>query len=287
MKGSFKNKKDVDKLKEKGKTNILKIKREKPFIRILGPEFVSEQTHIFQVGPKQYRSSVCLGGIEGGGYAPDDCPVCAEAQIHWEAKKKLKDGKKSTKKDAQAKIEHEYGKDMQARKQTAMIAIQGESVKAKNKKGKTITVPEWSKEPGILPLSEAQDRKLREDIWEDENFDYMENKYDDLFNRTLKFNKVKKKNSDSGEIMIVPAKKPSKAPEVEGDFPDLEKFFSYKTKAEMLKDIKEWKKYKGLIEDDDDDEEVESDDVEESEDDLDAVEESDEELDEDLEDDDF
>jgi len=256
MKGSIDNKKDIDSTShagDRGKNSYIKFKKGRIFVRLLGKEFVSEFLHSFEIGKKFY-SFVCLGGLESKGYAPDSCPACQVAKEHfWDPIKELKDKveilkqKNDAKKAKQLEMEidemKKQGKMLITKQTTKFVAVAGEAVKEKikTKKGFIVEyVPEWETQPKILQLSKIQFDKLTLSIFE--KYSFMKTS-DDLVNRNLMFVKEAPKGEVTKQntpVEIVPCDKISKSPKAEGDLPDIDKTFYYKTDAEVKKIMKEF-----------------------------------------------
>jgi len=288
MKTTIDNDKDMDKIEKadkKSKRGFIKISDERNFIRLAAKDIRTEFTHVLNMGDDRFIQHVCLGGIDGDGYAPDDCPDCGQAKKHWDKRKEIMNDPKFSKSrrlKSDADIEYKAGMALQTQKRSMMKAVYGEAVKEKID-GKIKFVPEWEEEVKYLPITSAQLTKLKVTIFED--YDFMKST-DDLINRNLCFEKKKKKNKKGGkytEVEIKPSKKKSNAPEISNDLDDLDldTIFREVTEKEMKKELNEYLELQGEdIEEDEDDLEEEN----EKEEKKKKKEEKDEELD-DLEDD--
>ena len=288
MKGTMKDKKQIQENTKASKgaaKDYIKIKTGKNFIRFMDGEWVSEFTHGLR-GNKFYREVVCLGGIKGAGYAPDVCPICAQAKKYWDLRKKLKDTPgfdKNKKLKAEAEFALKQGKIFQTKHVTKMAAVYGGPVKEKTKKGIRI-VPDFEKEIKILSLSSTQWEKLTDGIFK-KYPDIMKSE-DDLLNRNFLFSK---ETADGGEvqqntpIQIKPMEKRTDPPKVENEIPNIESSFKYLDESATKKILKEFLANIGEDGDDEDDEEAET---SEEEDDDDKDEEADDEDLEELDDDD-
>ena len=277
MKGSTSKDEDVKTVSaagEGGGKDYIKIKNGKNFIRFMSDDFVSEYVHGLR-GNKFYKEIVCLGGIKGGGYAPDACPICAEAKKHWDNKKKIKENPKFDKSKAlqgEAELENKKGNMLRAGLSTKMAAVYGEVIREKSK-GEITLIPEFEKEAKILNISTAQWKQL-----------VKHKKY--ILTKNFLF---VKENPDGETIQTTPvkikvSKETSKAPKIDNELPDLDSAFHYGDDKEAKKILKDYLNNTGDDSEDEDDEDVDME--EEDDDDIDDEDADDEDADDKDDDDD-
>jgi len=260
MKGNLDNQKDVDKIKNSGKSGGMWVrinKGEKKFVRLISKDVVSEWVHVLELGKNNYVSIPCLGGIEKGGYAPNICPICEETKKHWDKIKELKANPKfssSKKLQVEANFEKDRGKEFQPKKSTVMIAVEGEA-SIKKVGGKKVTEIKFESDGKYISFTEPQFDKLTLKIFED--YPFMKST-DDLINRNLLFSKVEKDGKKTGkytEVDIKPSKTKTKAPKV-SSIPDLDDVFDYKKEDEIKKILNSYLRLTGDDSDDVDKDEI-------------------------------
>ena len=279
------NLEDVKKINDSMKSggrNYISLDK-KTFIRLLSKNIVSEYVHPLTI-KGNFKPVVCLGGLDGGGFTPDECPICAEGRKHWDKRKELQNSKLKDSKKVKMEIELEtkLGKKFQTRLQTTMIAVKG-SVVIERVDGEKIPMPEWEEEAKLLNISKAQWIKLTKTIFE--NYFFMKTT-ENLIDRDLLFVKKEKEGKKAGqdysEVEIEPMEKKSKAPKVTNELPDLDKVFETLEESRVNEILKEFLESDEDVEDeeleenrDDDDDEKENEDEEtddkEDEEDIDDV----------------
>jgi hypothetical protein len=140
-----------------GESRFLKIPDAKTPWYLLGLEYASYFSHWVEIGGMR-RPVVCAGGLEGKGFATDECPICAHTlDLYNEAKELESEGDK----DAAGKV-RQKANDIRAKLNVVMKAAKGQYVLIKTKTGKK-RVADWDMEDsdsnvevGLLNLSNAQ-----------------------------------------------------------------------------------------------------------------------------------
>jgi len=243
MKSSLSKDKDVLKFTnvENSSGRYIRFGKEKTIVRFLSDNFVGDFVHVLKTDEKSiFKVFACLGGVEGKGYSPDSCPICAEGKKHWDRRKEIMADpkfKKSVNLKAHAEVEKEKGKMFQTQKTAVMIGVQGELKKVK---GKSKIVFEDNAK--YLQMSKAQWKKLTEEIFENEDYKEFMKSFDDLLNRNLAFIKMKKKG-DRGqftEVTIQPSKKKSPTPDIDISDLDLDTVITTVTKSEAKEILHEY-----------------------------------------------
>ena len=140
MKGSLTSREDTAKASKglggKSKGGYIKIDDGDNLIRILPIDFIGEHVHPIRISKTEFVMAVCLGGMDGGGYAPDKCPICKKAKKHWDKIKKIKGSdsfEKSKKLKVEAQLEKEEGKKLQTKPYTIIVGVKGEIQKKSGK----------------------------------------------------------------------------------------------------------------------------------------------------------
>jgi hypothetical protein len=145
-----------------GKGDFLKLGEGHNFILILDVEGAAGYEHWVKIGENTYRRT-CSGGLEGGGWAVDECGLCALAQEQYDLKKEAKnDGD-----DDLADSYNKKGNGLRAQYSLVLPGVQfkGIAIKVKDKKtgkSKKKFVPDLDEEYkiGKLRLTQAQAKKL-------------------------------------------------------------------------------------------------------------------------------
>lgn len=271
---------------EREESHFLKIPDAKTPWYLQSLDYADGFVHWYEVGGTR-RRVVCAGGIEGKGFAADDCPICALVlEMYQEAKEWDNEGN-----EAKAKKIKQAANDLHAKAEFQFKAIRGNRLLIKTKTGKE-WVADWdaddedsNAEAGVLGMSEAQFRGLTEMIG-GEATPFIESG-DDLGNRVLWSAKEKRKGKTGGKYSAVvwtADEDPSELPEFE--IPEAVEEMDLEESFEI--DLEEIDKVVALTtgaesEEVDEDESVEMEDADESTDEEDEPDDSD--LD-DIEDDD-
>lgn len=126
---------------------------------LISLDYADGYVHWYDAGAG-HRRVVCAGGIEGRGFAPDACPICAYTlELYQEAKRLEASGD-----SGRAKQVRERAGRIRAKAETHFKALRGERVLVKTKTGKVeaadFEVSEDDDESavaaGIISLSKAQ-----------------------------------------------------------------------------------------------------------------------------------
>lgn len=224
---SLKRKEDVKASKEAAESesgrHFLKIPGNKTPWRLLSLDYEDGYTHWVPVQGRKINVA-CVGGVEGKGFDPDNCPICKHTlELYDEAKALKAEGRTK-----EAKIATEDANDMRAKYQALFIAVKGQKVliKERTKDGKIRkawaadfdTESEDSEvEVGVLGLTKSQFSNLIGLIGSEET--PFVKTGSDLGNRVLwstkKSQKGRKGNSDYTEVLWSADAKPSSLPEIE------------------------------------------------------------------------
>lgn len=184
---------------------------------LLGLDYVDGYVHWYDTGG-QARRIVCAGGLEGKGFATDDCPICAHVLgLYQEAKRYKEEGD-----DAKAKQLKDRANRLHGKAEVQFKAIRGQRTLLKTPKGKE-WIADWDMEEedsnaavGIMSLSESQFDGLTEMI-KGENTPFIQ-EGDDLGKRVLWTAKEKRKGKTGGKYSAVVWD----ADEDETDIPEVE-----------------------------------------------------------------
>ncbi len=230
---SAEDRQEAESAVDSSKGNIIKIEDGHNWIILLEEDFEQGFIHWVLIGDKTTRR-VCAGGLEGNGWAVDECDLCSLAKDQYDIKKQAKtDGDKGLVKEYNDK-----GNQLRANYCAIFKAIKlGTKLKqGKNKKtGKPMKryVPDIeSVQVGKLSLTHAQLKKVFKLIEVDEEtgdypFDFISNG-EDLINRPLDFLKKKDDKKLYSELQtITPMKKTIEFEIVEEDIPDISEEFEF------------------------------------------------------------
>ena len=144
-----------------GQSLFLSIPDAKTPWRLLGLDYVSFFTHWYG-GVQGQRSVVCAGGVDGGGFATDDCPICEHVlELYQEGKRLREDGDEIKGNKLKNKAN-----DLRGKASVVVKAIRGQYVLYKDPKtGKKVQEADFeidddnedsNVEIGLLSLSQAQ-----------------------------------------------------------------------------------------------------------------------------------
>jgi hypothetical protein len=240
----------------------------------LSLDYADGYVHWYDVGSGP-RRIVCVGGLEGKGFAVNDCPICGYVRELYQESKRLKEEEGDEAKSKQLK---DRANRLHARPEVQFKAIRGQRTLMKTKAGKE-WIADWDTEDedstvgvGIISLSESQFDGLT-GLIEGENTPFIENG-DGLGTRVLWSSKEKRKGRSGGKYSAVvwdADEDESEMPEleVEKELLELDLTDNFKTDEEEIETV-----YSALsgqeLEEPEEDEEVELDeDSEEEPDDAD------------------
>jgi hypothetical protein len=174
------------------------------YVTLLKSDYTEAYEHwVPNADPKKPKTHTnCGGGVDGNGWAPDHCPICAEAAAKFEAKKAAKD-ENDEKLAAQLNGE---GLDLRANYRAFFHAAKGSAiVERKNgKKIETFDFEDFDGKPRILALSAAQFKLLIKLV---EGGEHGIESGDDLVGKVLAFTKKDKQSRDGkktyGEVVSI------------------------------------------------------------------------------------
>ncbi len=220
--------------------DIIKIEDGHNWIIFLEEDFEQGFIHWVPIGEKTLRR-VCAGGLEGKGWAVEECDLCSLAKDQYDIKKEAKtDGDKAVVKEY-----NERGNKLRANYGAVFKAIKlGNKLKqGKNKKtGKPMKryVPDLeSIQVGKLSLTHSQLKKVFKLIEIDEEtgdypYDFISSG-EDLVNRPLDFLKGKEGEKLYSELKsITPMKKVIEFEIAEDDIPETSKEFDFTDDLEKV-----------------------------------------------------
>lgn len=200
-------------------TKIIKIPEDvRTPIYILDPNYEKGYAHYVKIGGKITRV-VCAGGLEGEGWAPDVCKLCAYALSLFQEAKKLA----ARKPNASKKLKKEAS-DIRATAAAELIVAKGELITIKDRKtGKRKTIPDFEGEGvevGVLSLTKKQFDDLT-GLKSSEEHPYVKTGKD-LMNRPIVLDKKKRDGKMYATIKFIPAKKPLPVPDIDYDEDELD-----------------------------------------------------------------
>lgn len=234
--GELGNEDDSRKSKElvdgEGKNNngvYLKINTGKNYVMLYDRKYRISYVHYLK-GIGQFH---CLGGVDKGGYAPDDCPICAKAKYYF-------DKKKESNNDDKKKQYNSLGRQFQTRMAVYVLAMKGDGIKEKIN-GSTVTNIDFENEVEVkvLTMSEAQWSYFvgRKAQGKKEEVQPMIEKYskiiktsDDFLNRGYLF---EKQEGEFAKTIITPLIPKVSKPKTVGEVPDLDEITALKEYDEL------------------------------------------------------
>lgn len=180
-------------------------------------DYADGYVHWYDVGGNS-RRVVCAGGLEGKGFATEECPICAYVlELYQEAKRLKEEGD-----EARSKQIKDRANRLHAKAEVQLKAIRGQRTLLKTKTGKE-WIADWDMEDeestagvGVISLSESQWSGLTGMIKGEETQFIQEG--DDLGKRILWTNKERRKGRTGGRYSAVVWS----ADEEETDMPDVE-----------------------------------------------------------------
>jgi len=224
---SLKRKEDVKASKEAAASEsgrkFLKIPDMRTPWRLLSLDYEDGYIHWVDVQGRKINVP-CVGGVEGKGFDPDNCPICASTlQLYEDAKALKAEGKVK-----ESKVLKSDANDMRAKYQALFIAVRGQKVliKERGKDGKIrkawaadfdASSEDSDVEVGILALSKSQFSNLIGLIGSEETPFIKTGS--DLGNRVLWSKKSSKKGRSGGndytEVTWTADPRPSETPKIE------------------------------------------------------------------------
>lgn len=224
MAKDFKNKADVDcsiENQESGGGKTLKIPEGKTPVYFLQSTYEDGYVHWVEVNGTRMRV-VCSGGLEGRGYEPEKCEICAYCAEMYAKAKQTDNPEKSD------KIK-KLGNEAHAKYEALFIAAKGEMIVVKEGAEKKKMADFEEAEVGILPMTSTQYQAFK-GLLDGEKYSQVKSP-EDLFNRAIMFDKAKRDTAKGkaryATVAFVPAKSQSDPPTVEWkpeDFPIADAF---------------------------------------------------------------
>lgn len=212
--------KTTSSMESSGESFFLSIPDAKTPWYLLGLEYTQYFQHWYDAGQGR-RSVVCAGGVDGHGFATDDCPICAHVlELYQEGKRLREDGD-----EVRGNKLKERGSKLRAKGTVLLKAIRGMYLIERDPKTKkkrqiadfTIDPEDEdnSVEVGLLALTEAQWVGLT-GLRNGEHTPFIKNGKD-LVNRVLYTKKVRRKGKTSKYTAVEWG-----AEEEETEMPDVE-----------------------------------------------------------------
>jgi len=200
--GSEADVESTQKAMEQAPSWFLKIPDKKTPWYFLSLEYADGYVHWYNAGGLD-RRIVCDGGLEGKGFATDDCSLCAYVlELYQEAKRLKEEGH-----EGKAKAMKDRANKLHANAEVQFKAIRGQRTLMKTDDGKE-WIADWDTEDedssvdvGIITLSEAQFDGLTAMI-KGEHTEFIKSG-DDLGNRILWTSKEKRKNKSGRKYNAV------------------------------------------------------------------------------------
>ena len=218
---SLSNEKDVQgtrKAMEQAQSRFVGIPDQKTPWYFLNLDYADGYVHWYDVGSGA-RRVVCAGGLEGKGFATDDCPICAYVLELYQEAKRLKDEEGD---EAKAKQLKDRANRLRAKAEVQFKVARGQRTLFKTKTGKK-WIADWDMEDedstagiGVVSFSEAQFEGLTGMIKGDDT--PFITCGDDLGNRVLWTKKERRKGKTGGKYSAVVWD----ADEEETDMPEIE-----------------------------------------------------------------
>lgn len=228
MARSLENEDDVqaahDSFEDQNTSKVMKIPEGRTPVYFLSPSYEDGYVHWVTLPEGGRKRLVCAGGLEGKGWATEECPICGiVAKLYRQAKE----------------IENEHGKTdeveqlrkrasgMRAKYEAHFLVAKGEMIKEK-RDGKKVLVPDFDEaEVGILSMTRQQYESFTA-LRSSDAYPFMKGSAD-LVNRVIVLDKAKRGDSAFATTEFIPAKSKSDAPDVEYDEEefDLEEDFAF------------------------------------------------------------
>lgn len=210
------NEKDVQKsqnITEGGGRSFLKLDQATNFMVIVSLDYADGFFHFVTIG-KAKRNIICKAGLDGRGFAPEDCPKCEEVMQGYEEAKKLKKAGEKAESEAVKK----EANSLRASYQMYVAAIKGDVIIVKEH-GKKLSKPDFDDvdKIGVWALTDSQ-KKILLGLIDDPDVEKIQ-KGDDLAGVVLKVKREKtgyKKVTD-----MIPVGKLNLDKMELGDLPDI------------------------------------------------------------------
>lgn len=207
---------------EGGGGRILKIGEGKTPVYLLSDDYADGYVHWTTLPDGGRKRLVCLGGLEGKGWAPDNCPLCQmTASIYKKAKAAEGQGNKDL-----AETIRRRASGMRAKYEAHFLAVKGEMVKEK-RGDKKVFVPDFEEGTvGLLSMTKQQFEQFT-GLRSNPEYPFMKGSQD-LVNRVFVLDKAKREGSSFATTLFIPSKHVSDAPDVEyeaAEFEDMEADF--------------------------------------------------------------
>jgi len=190
---------------------ILTIDQGKTPIYVLESGYEDGYVHWVRVKGQGSQRVVCGGGLEGKGFAPDECGLCKHSMDIFAEARELDDAGKTSR---AAKV-RQQGNDLRAKYEAHFLVIKGEVVKIKDQKtGKKRAVADYEDgKVGVLAMTKRQYQDFLA-LLNGEKYPYVETKKD-LLNRSIILDKAKRGDAMYATIEFVPSRNKTNKPEVE------------------------------------------------------------------------
>jgi len=239
--------------------NILRIPEGRTPVYILNSEYADGYAHWVKAkGGGVSPRVVCAGGVEGKGWVPEECPICALVAALYKKAKSIEAKHGET---DEVKTLRKSASNIRAKYEAHFLAVKGELVKERVKGGKKM-VPDFEDgQVGILSLTRQQFEDFVY-LRKSDKLPFMKDG-EDLTNRIIVLDKRKRGKSTYATTEFIPSKRTSDPPDLEYDEEefDLEEDFEVdEDDLENAADLSRKSK-------DDDDDDFEDDDVDFEDDD--------------------
>jgi hypothetical protein len=243
----------ADSFESQGGKN-LKIPEGKTPVYFLSEDYADGYVHWVTLPDGGRKRLVCLGGLEGKGWQPDDCPICGlVARLY----KTAKDAEKKDGETSGVRALRKRAGGLRAKYEAHFLVAKGEMVKEKNKEGRKVFVPDFEDSTvGILSMTKQQ-YELFTGLRSNESYPFMKGA-PDLVNRIIVLDKAKRGESNFATTEFIPARAKSDPPEVEYDADDFDLEEDFVVEEEEVSSAAE------LLDTEDFDNEMETDDAEEA-----------------------
>lgn len=179
------NKEDVQKSEaaseRAGGLDFIKLDQTVNFVCVVSADYADGFFHFLSRG-KGAKSILCKAGLEGRGFAPDECPLCAESLEHYNQSKELKKAGD----EGGMELEKKKGNNLRAQYQMFLHAVKGDAIWMKDKKGNKVQKADFDgvEKVGIWSLTDHQ-KKLLLSLIDDPKYSQIEDG-DDLVGVVLK-----------------------------------------------------------------------------------------------------
>jgi len=202
---------------------MLKIPEGKTPVYFLSSAYEDGYIHWIDVPGAGRVRVVCAGGLEGKGFAPDTCSICAYCLSMYERAKQVSDPDKAQ------KLKN-LGNDSHAKYEAQFVVAKGEMVKVKNEKGEKVSVADFDDATvGVLSMTGTQYKAFMA-LRDSEAYPFIKGT-GDLLNRAILLDKAKRESGGKpakyATIEFKPARNQMDKPSVQWkpeDFPLADNF---------------------------------------------------------------